>query len=222
MLKDEFGKSEDKRLHLDLLPTPYWGHLETASVFLLMLNPGLKPSAFYLEETVAEVKSAKLETLRQENASDEYPFLPLNPAFSYLPVADYWRKKFKSLLTALQEDEKQQRTYQQAAQLLAKKVACLQLVPYHSKDYGLPRRLFNELKSKDAAVEYVKNVLLKKAENNEATIVAMRGAKEWGFIASQEQPKNVFVYQGNEARAAHLILEKDAGKAVLKRIREAK
>jgi len=38
----DFGKP-DRRLHLDLLPIPFVGNLEAASIFLLLLNPGFGP-----------------------------------------------------------------------------------------------------------------------------------------------------------------------------------
>ena len=40
-----FSDKRDKQFHLGLLPQPYQGHLSTASVFVLMLNPGLTASA---------------------------------------------------------------------------------------------------------------------------------------------------------------------------------
>lgn len=38
-----FGQLNDRRLHVGLLPHPYCGDLRRASIYLLMLNPGLGP-----------------------------------------------------------------------------------------------------------------------------------------------------------------------------------
>lgn len=208
--KPEFGKAVDKRLHLDLLPSPFWGNLERSSVFLLMLNPGVRPSAYYLEENFAVVRQEKLKILRQENGQDNYPFLPLDPQFSWLAAADYWRKKFKRILLTLQEEHRY--SYQGAAQLLAQNVACIQLVPYHSKNYDLPRKISQNLAAKQMTLDYVKQVLVPKAEAGEATIIVMRGVKAWGL----SNHKNVINYQGSEPVAANLTPQ--ASQAILARI----
>lgn len=126
---ESFGEAEKGRFHLQLLPNPFWGDLENASVFLRLLNPGFRPGAWFLEENVPDVRRRRLQNLRQDFGKEDFPFLPLDPAFCYHPTANYWREKFASVLEELQ---KEKRSYLQAAQLLARNVACLQLVPYHS------------------------------------------------------------------------------------------
>ena len=37
----DFCKSEDKRLHLGRIPVPFMGDMLNASIYVLMLNPGL-------------------------------------------------------------------------------------------------------------------------------------------------------------------------------------
>ena len=46
----DFGKEEDYRFHVNLLPSPYIGNLETPDIFVLLLNPGLNHGD-YLAET---------------------------------------------------------------------------------------------------------------------------------------------------------------------------
>ena len=43
-------------LHLDLLPVPYVGDLAKASIFLLLLNPGLSPVDYYAEYKVGSFR----------------------------------------------------------------------------------------------------------------------------------------------------------------------
>ncbi len=44
----DFG-NKDRWLHTGLLPMPYIGYLKKASIFILTLNPGLKPLDYYSE-----------------------------------------------------------------------------------------------------------------------------------------------------------------------------
>ena len=43
----DFCKSEDKRLHLGLIPVPFMGDMLNASIYVLMLNPGLGPGDYF-------------------------------------------------------------------------------------------------------------------------------------------------------------------------------
>src|SRR5688572_28264578 len=47
----EFEASSAK-LHIGLLPNPYTGNLAKASIFILMLNPGLSPGDYYAEQNL--------------------------------------------------------------------------------------------------------------------------------------------------------------------------
>jgi hypothetical protein len=48
----DFGAPGDTRLHLGLLPHPYCGDLVNASIYVLMLNPGLGFQDYYGEYDV--------------------------------------------------------------------------------------------------------------------------------------------------------------------------
>jgi len=47
---DEFG-TDDTRLHIGLTPQPYFGDLHRATIFLLMMNPGLSAADYYAERS---------------------------------------------------------------------------------------------------------------------------------------------------------------------------
>ncbi len=120
----EFGVS-DTKLHLGLLPLPFAGNLEAASIFILMLNPGLSAGDYFAEQKVLEFKNAHIRSLRQENADDDFPFIFLNPDFAWHPGFGYWQKKFHNLIDEIRK--KHQISYQNAMRILSKKLACLDL-----------------------------------------------------------------------------------------------
>ena len=74
----DFCKSEDKRLHLGLIPLPFMGDMLNASIYVLMLNPGLGSSDYY-EYKVPSFQQSLLANLRQERITGVLPFVYLNP-----------------------------------------------------------------------------------------------------------------------------------------------
>jgi len=71
----EFGTPGNSRLHVDLLPIPFVGDLRSASVFLLMLNPGFGPHDYFGEYRIPEyahVSSSNL-TLQRLNSRHIIP-----------------------------------------------------------------------------------------------------------------------------------------------------
>ena len=44
------GDRNDGTFHLGLLPTPYMGDLQRATIFVLTLNPGLHPSDYFVHK----------------------------------------------------------------------------------------------------------------------------------------------------------------------------
>lgn len=45
----DFDFSRDKTLHLGLLPVPFAGDLRRADIFILLQNPGFRPSDYFAE-----------------------------------------------------------------------------------------------------------------------------------------------------------------------------
>lgn len=215
----KFGEAEKGRFHLELLPNPFWGDLEHASIFLLLLNPGFNPAAWFLEEKIEDVRRRRLQNLRQDFEGEDYPFFPLDPAFCYHPSANYWRKKFGSLLGILGR----KKSYRQAAQLLARNVACLQLVPYHSESFRkLPRGLRN-LPSIKASKDYVNEIVVPKAKAGNATLIVMRSEKSWiseKNLAGIEKHDDIIIYKGSATRGAYISASGIAEQAILKRLKD--
>jgi hypothetical protein len=207
---EDFGSRSDKRLHLGLIPVPYVGSLERAHIFILMLNPGLRPSNYYFEynDNVAEFRDLLFRNLYQETAYDSYPFFHLDPYCAGYPGSRYWLGKLGKLAREL-ADTRQIR-YQEALKILSQEIVTLQLIPYHSASFGAGA-LLNKLESTRLMKEYVHNVLVPQAERGEILLIIARRVKDWGL----EKHESCIRYIGSKARGASLTPQSDGGKAII-------
>jgi hypothetical protein len=206
-----FGQKNDTSLHVGLLPVPYVGNLQKASVFILMLNPGISPGDYFAEQKVEQFRETYVRNLRQENTNDDFPFLFLDPRFAWHPGFEYWQGKFDNIAQELANKKKI--PYGEALKLLAHNLACLELIPYHSKSFGASS-LLKRLPSARAMLEYVHEILIPKAQSNDAIIIATRSGQNWNL----PKHKNIVVYEGGETRSAHLTLKSRGGKVIAKHL----
>lgn len=202
---DEFTGSSDfgtttNQLHLGLLPLPYVGNLSRSDIFILLLNPGFRAGDYYVEQHSAEYRAAILRSVFQENEADEYPFFFLDPRFSWTGGGIWWQDKLRDITQALVQH--QNLSYQEALRHISRRVSCLELLPYHSKSYGVKTRISSKLTSVRLIRDFAQTCLSAKASQGEITIIVTRKAVEWGLTESD----NTVVYRSSEARAAHLTL----------------
>ena len=100
---DIFGAKNDQSFHLGLLPIPYLGNLEMASVYILMLNPGLSPGDYHAEQNSEEYVEECKNNLHQDNKDSTFPFLFLNPKYAWHPGFEYWHKKLRDIILYLSD-----------------------------------------------------------------------------------------------------------------------
>jgi len=203
-----FGRRSDGGVHLGLVPRPYYGDVSRASVFLLMLNPGFIPLNYYAEETCREFRDALVGTLRQEAFDPSYPFLDLNPRWSW--ASTYWRRKLADIVDACRT--KQRVSHADALAFLAREVCPLQLFPYHSARFSIPKKLARRLGSAKLMVKFVREALLPEAKADKVLLIVTRQAEEWGLNSQ----RNIVVYQGFETRAAHLTRNSRGGREIVR------
>lgn len=201
----------DGRLHLGLLPMPFVGNLERASIYILMLNPGVGPHDYFGEYGLAEYSDALLRNLRQARGSR---MMFLEPVHSWHGGSRYWTRKLGDLIHA--DAERRAEPYLHALGRFAAALATIELVPYHSPKFDLPGRVVRNLRSAELARDYVRNVLVRRAKVGDCLVVVARQAKAWGL----EPSRNVVVYSPSEARAAHLSRRSPGGMAILKFLRD--
>ena len=203
-----FGAKSDKTLHLGLLPVPYTGNLATASVFILLLNPGLMSLNYYVEEK-REVRKALIRDIHQK-IKGRYPFPYLNPQFAWYPGGNYWLRRFDGHVRLIMK--KTNMDYSEALAYLSQSVCVLQLVPYHSKGFGLSRKIINGLASSQAIRRFVEAVILPQAQRGKVLLIAARRATDWGI---NQKAKNIVVYEGSERRAGFISPETRGGKKLI-------
>lgn len=203
---EEFGLSNGE-LHTGLLPLPYAGNLEKASIFVLLLNPGLSPGDYFAEEKT-EFRNAKIQNLRQEIGNIEYPHISLNPQFAWHSGFTYWHDKLDKVIAELVK--KSGLTYQEAMSILSKNLASLELVPYHSKSFK-QWKLLKKLPSVEAMRNFVHEILVPKAKEGKGIIIATRCVNDWQL----PEHENIINYNSGEARAAHLSPSSRGGNAIL-------
>jgi hypothetical protein len=198
-----FSAQTNRALHLGLCPVPFVGSPSKATVFILMLNPGLSPGDYFAEE-----QSAFRSALRT-NLKGESEFLFLDPRFAWHPGFTYWHGKLASVVRKLATER--QLSYQVALGRAAANICVLQLVPYHSSSFGLSDRIIRQMRSPGLARCFVHDHVMPRARRGEATIIVTRKVQQWGL----EPDSGAVLYEGNETRAAHLTANSRGGSRIV-------
>jgi|HubBroStandDraft_1064217.scaffolds.fasta_scaffold156540_2 hypothetical protein len=205
---------KDEHFHFSLLPVPYTGNLEKADVFILLLNPSLAPSDYYGEYEHPTFEKALQQSLKQDFHGVEYPFLYLNPLFCWHHGYRWWEAKLRDVVQTVAKEQHKGR-YLDALKAVSRRVAAVDLVPYHSAHFRGGAGMIN-LPSTKAARDWVHGCLAVRAKEGKAVIVVARQCREWGL---DEIKDHIVCYNSSEARAAHLTSKSRGGEAILKHLR---
>jgi len=206
-LAECLDKPDDQRLHLGLVPQPYFGDVASADVFILMLNPGMHADAYFSEYSAPGYRVALIDNLRQ-NPGREFPLLFLDPQFAWTSGATYFRGRLEWIARALARLKGY--SYREGLSEVARRVSILQLVPYHSTSFGIPSRLVDRLTSSAMARAFVHEALLPRSD---ALTIVTRQSTWWGL---EERVDRVVCYSRSETRAAHLSPGSRGGRALAK------
>lgn len=205
-----FGDFDDHRFHLSLLPTPYAGDLERADIFLLQLNPGFHFTSYYGECGVPKYRRRLVRNLRQELDGLEFPFMFLDPEFCWDPGFRWWEEKLRGVATCIAN--RKHFSYLNALRELSRRIAAIELVPYHSISFR-DHRLIKDLASVRRAKEYAQD-LRSKALLTKCSIIITRKVKEWGLRRMRNG--RVVLYSPALARGASLGPKTKGGQAILR------
>jgi hypothetical protein len=208
-----FGDFADHRLHLSLLPIPYSGDLSRAKIVILLLNPGFSYTDYWAENKMPDLRKRLEDNLRQSFKGVEFPFLWLDPQFCFHSGFVWWEKKLRDVTTAIAEKKFKGR-YLEALRYLSGKLACLELVPYHSSSFRA-HALIEQLPSVKMAQRFVRESLAPDANAGRRTLIVTRQARAWGLPAGT---KNLEIYEGGHTRGASLSTISKGGKAILQRL----
>lgn len=90
------GRQPNRRIEIEVasIPEPFIGNPQSAKVVLLNGNPGHD-----VRDCKAHMNNSFREALRLnlQREMQEYPFFPLNPAFSWTPCGEWWYKHLREL-----------------------------------------------------------------------------------------------------------------------------
>jgi hypothetical protein len=150
----------EHRIDLALIPEPFIGSPQTATVVVLNLNPGLDEKDIDAHQHLS-FKAALFRNLRHE--LQEYPFYPLNPEFSRTPCAVWWGAHTRRLLERVD------------AQAVAQKLLVIEWFPYHS-------RKGNKLPGKPLCESQQYSFALLKEMLERCFVIGMRGKTRWKEI----------------------------------------
>ena len=199
--------SNNTQIHTGLLPVPYTGDLQKASIFLLMINPGFNHNDYY-SETINNYKIALINNMRQENIDKNYPFLFLNPSFCHTSGGVYWLRKFDSLIRGL-KDRLRNKTYEDILKHISKNVCSLELFPYHSKNLKI-----NNIVLKCPSVCRIRAIIDELMRRKNTLIVCLRQPENWGV----NNNKQIYTLLPRERQSASLKTDTEQGKKILNKL----
>lgn len=210
----DFGQRPPHELQAGLLPIPYLGDLRKARVFLLTLNPGFGNLDIQSESTNPIFKHDLALNLHQTGLDPEYPFLTLNPKYSWHGGYEYWIKRFTDLVAFFQTDRKC--SFRESLAFIAQNVAILEAAPYHSTSFDVSKKVISQLQSSKAIYAFVREELLPRALEGKVLLIVLRANWFWGLKASAK----VIIYEQSEARGSSLSLNSRGGKAIQSFLRQ--
>ena len=219
MQAHDFCAPNDQRLHLGLLPIPFMGDMLNASIYVLMLNPGLSPCDYYGECQVPTFRQALLANLRQEPLKEVMPFISLDPQFAWHSGFDYWHGKLRKVIQKLKEARKT--TFAEARSELGAKLAVVQLVPYHSASFTDSGGLLDCLPSVQLARKFVQETVATRVRAKQAIAIVARQAERWCRYLPEDLTDHpgVTKYNPSQARGASLSPTSPGGRAILCHLR---
>ena len=207
----DFCAPIDSRLHLGLLPMPFIGDLRQASIYVLLLNPGVGPHDYYGEYEVPAYRRALNANLKQQIDAGSLPFIFLDPKHSWHGGFGWWHGKLAAVIERLSAALGV--SFAAARAKLGTELASLELLPYHSAKFR-DHRWLQSLPSVELARSFVKQVVVPRVQRGEATVIVTRQTALWGLPPHP----GVVEYTGGQARAAHLTPSSPGGRAILNQI----
>jgi hypothetical protein len=207
-----FGDFDDHRLLLSLLPVPYAGDLRHAEFVILLLNPGFSYTDYWAESKRPEFRQRRIVNLRQSFEGVDFPFMELDPQFCWHSGFVWWEKKLRDVITVISQ-KKLKGHYVEALRDLSRRLASVELVPYHSPSFRA-HALINHLPSVKMVQKFVRESLVPAANAGKRTIIVTRQAKAWALPPGT---RNLVIYKGGATRGASLSPNSEGGKAILRR-----
>lgn len=193
-----FGEDE-KQLHVGLRPIPYLGNVRQAKAIVLLQNPGLAPSDLHAESKGGDFVDRLQENLSGHGCRGDYPFLFLDPNFAWHGGFTWWHKKLMPVIRKVASElNTDLRTARQA---VARHVAAIELLPYHSKTGVLTLAELKLFLSVVHARSHVRDLLESDAD---VQIIATRHLRQWDLLDDFDGHDRCCKYDSTQAMSATL------------------
>ena len=173
----DFEAPDDSRLHLGLLPQPFIGDLRRASIYVLLLNPGLGATDYFGEYEVPAFRQALVANLRQAREREPRPFLFLDPRFAWHGGFAWWHRKLAKVIEHLAQVWHV--PFAEARSRLAGTMASIEMFPYHSASFRDAGAWLRSLPSVRLAQAYVATYVLRRVRSGKAIVIVTRKARHW-------------------------------------------
>jgi hypothetical protein len=187
-------------------------YLRRAEIVILLLNPGFNYSDYWAETHRPDFRSRLVDNVRQSTDGVEFPFIFLDPQFCWHSGFAWWERKLREVIREIAA-RNFAGNYREGLRSLSSKLACVELVPYHSSSFN-EHRLIDRLESVRAARSFVHNWLIPEASAGGRTVIVTRQAKAWGVKSTNA---NIVIYEGGHTRGASLSPNSSGGRAILER-----
>ena len=181
----DFPEQHKSLFHVGLIPVPFQGSLERADVFICLINPGFDLIDYYTED-LPSFRKVVLRNLKQKLSSETYPFFSLDPKWRWTGTGKWWNGLFGNIVREIAK--KKSISYNDAAKLVSKRIAALEIVPYHSLNAAKVTTVSKKLESSKLIRDYLKRTVLPKAKKGNALVIIGSGLKMWEV---KEKGKNI-------------------------------
>ena len=192
----------DSYLHLALLPEPYSGDLHNADIFILQANPGFDGSEYAEQYGSEEFRNRLIRSIEQKFEETAFPHVYFDTCFNGHAGYRSWSARLRGIATD---------------RILAKRIATLDLFPYHSRKFIHHGSLL-QLPSVAAMKRYVHEELVPRARRGEILLIVGRAHRLWSFAPSDDDGQNIIIYSDWRVRRCLLRPNTPAGKAILRRL----
>jgi hypothetical protein len=205
-------ESRTTRVQLSLFPVPFLGDLKRADIIICLLNPGLEAGDFYAELRMPDFRSTIARSLRQDfRAAERYPFFFLDPQWCWTGGYRWWMKKLGDVIMRISEHD--MCSFDDATSLLARRIATVELFPYHSARFDMHGALA-KLPSCAEAREFVHQCI----DDPDKVVVVTRQVRAWQLPERDTDRPNLIVYADGQERGAHMSPNSAGGRAILTKL----
>lgn len=193
----DFGR-DDKQLHLQLMPIPFLGDVASAKVIVLLQNPGFAPGDCHAEFVNRDFPRLLEANLKQDFRGSDYPFLFLDPELAWHTGFTWWHRKLQPVIEEVAKT--QDVPLRDARRAVARHLAAIELLPYHSRSGVLSQVQLNGFESVRWARDHVRAVL----GAGGVDVIAMRHGHLWDPNGDFDTEGRWCRYDADQARAATL------------------